>query len=470
MISSPRKVAIVGGGLAGLAAGVRLLELRPDTRVTLYTLGHHLGGKATSYQDDAGFAIDHGFHSISTNYRRFLDLLSRAGIDRSRTLVSDRGTYYYDDRTRKVAQSGEATDARSREEIGQMGAFFLKNLATIYGDDNIEQYDDICWTAWAVERGLAESATRTRSFRFSQDALFNWPHEVSAYITLKSIRLLGGSAKYYLVDGTYGEDIIDPIVNRFRKLGGTVEMFHKLVHVLHDGRRVTELRFAQPDFIFHNHGRSKWERSVRTFPDRVKTVGGFDQVILAVPVDCLRELNPGDTAFWRGFPGVKNLQTVATLSFQVWTEQNVLANRSACINGLDEPLPMVVDYKHLKKRYRDDDRIGSALEWVGQETTFEKLSDDELKSKAYESLLCIPDAKDPRKSGLVRECLNRNTANHERYLLTDPGTLRFRPHSRTHLANLFLAGDWIRNAVDVPTMEGAVCSGYTAVEALLKEE
>jgi uncharacterized protein with NAD-binding domain and iron-sulfur cluster len=241
MISSPGKVVIVGGGLAGLAAGIRLLEQRPDTEVTLYTLGHHLGGKATSYKDDAGFAIDHGFHSISTNYRRFLDLLSRSGVDKSRTLVLDRGTYYYDDRTQKVAQSGAATDAQSREENGQLAAFFLKNLSTIYRDENIEQYDDICWTAWAVEHGLAESVTRTRSFRFSQDALFNWPHEVSAYITLKSIRLLGGSARYYLVDGTYGEDLIDPIINRFRKLGGTVKMGTQrpdLAGPRADGRRV----------------------------------------------------------------------------------------------------------------------------------------------------------------------------------------------------------------------------------------
>ena len=261
--------------------------------------------------------------------------------------------------------------------------------------------------------------------------MFNWPHEVSAYITLKSLRLLGGSSQYYLVDGTYGEDIIEPIVNHFRKLGGTIELFHKLVEVLHDGKRVTGLRFALPDFIFHNHGRTKWERAVRVLPERTATITDFDHVILAVPVDNFRELNPGDRAFWRGFPGVENLQSVATLSLQVWTEQCVLPGVSACINALDEPLPMVIDYKDLKSRYRNDDRFGSALEWVGQETSFEHLSDEELKATAYDCFARIPGAKDPRQAGIIHESFNRNTSNHERYLLTDPGTLKFRPRSKT---------------------------------------
>jgi len=462
------RVAIVGGGLAGLSAGIRLLEEKPGAKVTLYTMGHHLGGKATSYKDDAGFDIDHGFHAISTNYRRFLGLLARAGVDKSKTLVMDQGTYFYDEDTGKIARSGTATDDKSRQDGKKMAAFFWKNLATIYSQKDIEQYDDICWTAWTVQRGLDEALTRKRSFRFHKDALFNWPHEVSAYITMKSLRLLGGSGNYYLVDGSYGEDIIEPIVNRFRKLGGTIKLFHKLAEVLHDGKRVTGLRFAQPDFNYHNHGRTKWERVVRVIPERTAVAADFDHVIIAVPVDNLRELNPGDRGFWRGFPGIENLRSVVTLSFQVWTETSVLPKLSACINGLDEPMPMVIDYKHLKSRYRDDDKCGSALEWVGQETQFEAFSDEELKAKAYESFLRIPGAKDPRQAGITHESFNRNTSNHKRYLLTDPGTLKFRPRSKTHLGNLFLAGDWVRNDVDVPTMEGAVCSGYTAVNELLK--
>lgn len=466
---SPR-VVIVGGGLAGLAAGIKVLETSPNASVTLYAMGHHLGGKATSYRDEEGFNIDHGFHAMSTNYHRFLDLLTRAGVDKSKTLVLDNGTYYFDEETGRIDKSGKGTTAKARRNATNMALFFLSNLAAIYRQEDIEQYDDVCWTAWAIERGLDEEATKTRSFRFSRDALFNWPHEVSAYITMKSLRLLGGSGRYYLVDGTYGEDIIDPIVQYFRKLGGTVQLMHKLTRVQHDGKRVNGLQFALPDFNFHNHGRTRWERAVSVLPKRSKTVTEFDHAILAVPVDNLRELNPDDRGFWRGFPDVKNLQSVATLSFQVWTEKSVLPDVAACINCLDEPLPMVIDYKQIKSSYRENDTYGSVLEWVGQETSFEDRSDEQLKKMAYDSLCRISGITDPREAGIVHESFNRNASNHERYLLTDPGTLKFRPRSATHFENLFLAGDWIRNEVDVPTMEGAICSGYTAADTLLKVE
>lgn len=459
---------VVGGGLAGLSAGIKLMEDRPGSKVTLYQMGHHLGGKATSYRDDEGFNIDHGFHALSTNYHRMLDLLRRSHVDLSKTLVRDRGTYYYNEKSSKIARSGSLAslfDPDTRE----LASFFSRNLTTIYQQPDIQQYDDLCWTAWAIQHGLDAALTKTRSFRFSQDALFNTPHPVSAYITIKSLRLLGGSSNYYLVDGTYGENIIDPIVNHFRRLGGTIQVFHKLTELVHDGKRITGLRFAMPDFDFHHRGRIKWEREVRVLPAPTTTITDFDHVVLAVPVDSFRELNRGDRVFWRGLGGVENLQSVATLSLQVWTEQCVLPNVSACINALDQPMPTVIDYKDLESGSRNNAMIGSALEWVGQETGFEHVSDQALKAIVYDCLARIPGAKDPRQAGILHESLNRNTSNHERYLLTDPGTLQFRPSSKTHFRNLFLAGDWIRNEVDVPTMEGAVCSGYTAVEQLLKE-
>jgi zeta-carotene desaturase len=46
-----------------------------------------------------------------------------------------------------------------------------------------------------------------------------------------------------------------------------------------------------------------------------------------------------------------------------------------------------------------------------------------------------------------------------------PGLEALRPPARTHLKNLFLAGDWTRSGWPA-TMEGAVRSGYLAAEAV----
>ena len=95
---------------------------------------------------------------------------------------------------------------------------------------------------------------------------------------------------------------------------------------------------------------------------------------------------------------------------------------------------------------------------------FEDKTDDELKEIIINAFLKVPGAKDPRKAGIIYESFNRNRANYERYLLTEPGTVRFRPRTRTHFRNLFLAGDWIRNEIEMPCMEGAVCSGINAAD------
>jgi uncharacterized protein with NAD-binding domain and iron-sulfur cluster len=60
----------------------------------------------------------------------------------------------------------------------------------------------------------------------------------------------------------------------------------------------------------------------------------------------------------------------------------------------------------------------------------------------------------------------RNT-NDEPLLVNTVGTWQKRPRARTQIPNLFLAGDYVQTNVDLATMEGANESGRAAVNALL---
>ena len=71
------RVAVVGAGLAGLAAGVELQ--RQGARVTLIERSRLLGGKATSFMVD-GVEVDNGQHVVLRCCTEFLDFVATLGI------------------------------------------------------------------------------------------------------------------------------------------------------------------------------------------------------------------------------------------------------------------------------------------------------------------------------------------------------------------------------------------------------
>ena len=76
--SRPR-VAIVGGGLAGLAAAVRLSE--HGVAVKLFEARRQLGGRATSFRDPTtGVVVDHCQHVALGCCTNFIDFCERTGL------------------------------------------------------------------------------------------------------------------------------------------------------------------------------------------------------------------------------------------------------------------------------------------------------------------------------------------------------------------------------------------------------
>lgn len=78
--SPRRRVAVIGGGIAGLSAAFRLRELAPDVDVALYEAGPRLGGVIQTERVD-GYLIERSADSFITNPPTALDLCRRLGLE-----------------------------------------------------------------------------------------------------------------------------------------------------------------------------------------------------------------------------------------------------------------------------------------------------------------------------------------------------------------------------------------------------
>jgi oxygen-dependent protoporphyrinogen oxidase len=77
--NNPRRVAVVGGGISGLAAAHRLIELDPSCDLTLWEAGSRLGGVLSTVRRD-GFEVEQSADNFITTVPWAVDLCKRLGL------------------------------------------------------------------------------------------------------------------------------------------------------------------------------------------------------------------------------------------------------------------------------------------------------------------------------------------------------------------------------------------------------
>jgi len=477
MSADPLRVLVLGAGPAGLAAAIRLKERGGDrVQVRLLTQGHLLGGKAATHRDDEGFTWEHGFHVFFGWYRTLWGLLRRAGVDARAAFSPNRGwTHFADDRggidSFRLATNPILTWARFTADVPGALGFALRWVLARAQEPRFEDLDDVCFDAWAAEMGLPTEVTRSARFRFTTEAYFNDPHPISAFVVMRSIQLLSRdrrAAEYYYQRVGLSEGVWGPLAAYFGRLGGQIEPYNKVTGLEIAGDRVGAVRVARPAPAVHACGRP-WPERIPVDAAGERWVEDFDAAVCALPRLCLMELNPGDDALWgrSALAGVGRLRGIAPLSVQAFFDRPFPSPRRGAVNGLGAPLPLAVDYQQLGGRWASDPSIESTMSFVGQVAGFEEMDDEALLAAAlergeragFEGMA----SAEPTRWGV-----RRNGSHHNRFALTEPGALRYRPPSDVGLENLFLAGDWVRNRVDIPCMEAAAVSGFEAADRVLR--
>lgn len=198
----------------------------------------------------------------------------------------------------------------------------------------------------------------------------------------------------------------------------------------------------------------------------------FDLVVLAIPIDAHHIIA---SALLERFEPLREMvehhRSVATRSLQVWLRSST-ASAAKIVSGLSPPYSSWGDLGEVldAEDWPADARPHSLLYFVDvcpdptDERECERVAEQFVRDglsrsvpgSSAEDLACPPYAR-------------VNAGIGERYILTPPGSTRFRlPPGGSGIQNLFLAGDWTRTSIDGGSIEAAAESGVMAAAAIVE--
>ncbi|HSG21543.1 MAG TPA: hydroxysqualene dehydroxylase HpnE [Azonexus sp.] len=403
------KIAVIGGGWAGIAAAVELTAAGVET--TLFEAGRVLGGRARSINVD-GRTLDNGQHILLGAYRETLALMRRVGADPD-TLFDRRPLQIIDNTGfRMVLPKLPAPLNVAWGLLTAKGVSLREKLSTALWMDSIKrrgfQIPADCTVAEWLDEGGQTGHLRHHLWEPLCLAALNLPAErASAQLFAYVLRDSLGSARREDTDlllprVEFGQLLPEPAANWLAAHGATVKL----------GARVV--------------GMSRDENGISIAGE------SFSAVILATAPQHAVQL-------WPALQIHYDFEPIATVYLQFGPK---IGLAFPLLNLLGKHGQWVVD--------RSNGLLACVLSGHGE---WEELDDKRLATSLEEEL------------GFTEKASWRKVIREKRATFSaQPGLLR--PDCATANRHIFLAGDY--TWADYPaTLEGAVRSGLRAARAAL---
>jgi uncharacterized protein with NAD-binding domain and iron-sulfur cluster len=446
---STTEVVVVGGGLAGMVAALRLLER--GCRVAIYEASDRLGGKA-----GAGLAAqahdDHGYHIFPAWYLNTWKLVDELGIRR----------HFVDCEEFWQMRLGEFPRAHSFRNLSSI-RFAWHNLrsgvlpvpqAFLFFYAALDLMSQPYSYRAQLDRVTVSGFLRARAYRtepisaqFEELMLkgISVPtYQVSAMTMRNAMRywFRYPLPMHRILDGGLHDKWILPLQRRIEELGGTIHTGHHLERLELAGGMLARLWF-------------------RSRPAAVPVSAA--RTILAIPCEKLWPLLDDDLiAQVPELARTRYLRSTPMAALNLYFERPIPGMPKGHVNLLDSLYGLsFIDVTPYWPAH--DGGAGSALQIIASDFTplveaspayAERAIIDELKR-------CIPALCDET---IVRS--NFLPHHDEPLFMNDVGAWSFRPDAATSVPNLYLAGDYCRSAIDLVSMEGAISTGLLAAEAV----
>jgi len=443
------KVSVVGGGLAGMVAALRLLQR--GLNVTIFEAGDRLGGKAGAKKSGPDWD-EHGYHIFPAWYLNIWALVDELGIRGHFLPVSDFWQLRAGEFPRYKVLKNLSSPWYAWENIRsgvlpppEMFLFFYSILDLISRPYRRRAFlDRISVNAFVRSRFYRTE----RLARQHQDLLLKGisvpSYEVSA-MTMRNVMkywLRYPTPMHSILSNSLQELWIEPIEDRLRQLGCVIRLGHRLERVEMSAGRVSRLQLSTAS------GQLGQE---------------VDQLVLAIPAERVCRLV--DDEVYAAAPKLGDISKIRSrpmaalnLYFENWLE-NIPRER---VNLIDSQFGLsFIDVSQVWPGFG-----GTVLNLIASDfTALANLSPEAMQRALLSDLRrFLPTIGSAR---LLRSDLQ--THLEQPLFMNDIGAWQFRAEARSGSPNLYLAGDYCRSHVDLVSMEGAVVTGLLAAEALRQD-
>ena len=434
-----KRVAIIGGGLAGLAAGCALAEA--GVTVIVFERRPYVGGRASSYEHPGtGEVIDNCQHVLlgcCTNLIHFYERLDVSGKIR-----------WFDELT-FIEPGGRASRLRPSFLPAPLHAApsFLKAkylsltdklaiaraFARLLGD--LPEDSNENFLEWLQRQGQTRNAVERLWKPVLVSALNEDLDRVSVHYAAQVFResfLKSAAAGRMGLPTIPLSQLYSSAIEYIRSHGGQVNL----------RTAVTSIRPGSDGVML----------TVNSDEQR------FDAAVLAVPFQAAASLLPTDASSESLKRELEHFEPSPITGIHLWFDREVTALPHAVL--LDRTIQwMFQKSKFQEPGYREGN--GSYMELVvsASKSLVQKSREEVLELALKELAEFFPSVRDAKvvKAAVIKEV-------YATYSVL-PGLDQYRPEAKTPWPRLFLAGDW--TATKWPaTMEGAVRSGYLAAEAV----
>ena len=500
-----KKVAILGGGIAGLTAAQELAER--DFEVDVYEKRSIFGGKARSVEvpDSATDGRDplpgeHGFRFFPNFYKHVFDTMENIPyadnengvldnlVETTHWMFARRGdpevalplnisTDLDDWLTLYDVLLGDELDIPDEES-----RFFVSRILTFLTScqkRRDEEYDQISWWDFIEAERMSDNYQEFHAVGLTRGLVALEPRDGSTrtvgtiYVQMLLGLLLTWLHVDSVLDGPTNDVWIDPWVDHLDQKGVT----------LHPETRVESLDYHDGRIVSATVSDGSETRTISA-----------DYFIAALPVEVMTELVTEEIAEAApDLADIDELETAWMNGIQFYFDENVPVNQGHVIYA-ESPWALTsvtqqlfwedidfADYGDgdvdsiLSLCISDWNTPGEVVEKPAKECTPEeikeevwaqlvhRLNDDEqaeLENATIVDWFLDPDIEHPSPN---------ETTNAEPLLINTVGSRKHRPEADTSIRNLFLASDYVRTHTDLATMEGANEAARRAVNAILAD-